>query len=322
MERTLVFMYGPTAVGKTGLAELLAACLSAHIINCDAAQMYAPFSIGTAKPQWKTSSIKQHLFDVLDEPNGYNASWYATQARQCITEVTAESAISIIVGGSGFYLYSLFFPLQAETNNECIINNNRVLKAKEISWEHLALIDPARASRIHPSDTYRISRALALWKQTGKLPSEQVPCFNPPEADHLVVCLLDRDPEDLAALIAQRTDQMLTQGWIQEAQSLIHTPWRSFICEKKYIGYEELFAHIEGTISLVKARDIIIRKTIHYAKKQRAFGKMMAKKLRSAQKQGTKITVTEVNLTLFSSDLYINQLINTINTMNIAEYRE
>ena len=104
----VLIISGPTASGKTNLSEKIAQEFDGEIINADVGQFYVPLSIGTAKPDWKNSPLKQHLFDIIDEPVNFNVSRYRELVFDKVNEIWAQNAIPILVGGSGFYLKSLF----------------------------------------------------------------------------------------------------------------------------------------------------------------------------------------------------------------------
>ena len=106
-----IIIYGPTAVGKTDFAEALAQRINGEIINADAAQFYTPLTIGTAKPDWRKAPVPYHLFDICDEPNNYSVAAYRADVERAVTSIASRGKIPIIVGGSGFYIHSLFFPL-------------------------------------------------------------------------------------------------------------------------------------------------------------------------------------------------------------------
>ena len=168
-----VIIYGPTAVGKTDFANMLAAHIPSEIINADAAQFYAPLTIGTAKTDWKNAPVMHHMFDICNEPINYSVANYRTNAEKLVATIIQRGNIPIFVGGSGFYVDSLFFPLNTYTAP--------VAAPSEIdqSWDALYAIDPVRAKAIHPNDTYRISRAFLLYQQTNQLPSELKPIYSP-----------------------------------------------------------------------------------------------------------------------------------------------
>src|SRR5690242_2065865 len=133
-----VIIYGPTAVGKTDFAEHLAAQLDGEIINADAAQFYTPLTIGTAKPNWRSAIATHHLFDICDEPLDYSVACYRAKVQQCIDEIRQRGAVPIVVGGSGFYINTLFFPVGEHAKTE-------VTASDSFSWEVLNVIDPIRA---------------------------------------------------------------------------------------------------------------------------------------------------------------------------------
>ena len=103
-------VYGPTGVGKTSLVDDLAKEVSLEIINGDVGQFYKPFTIGTAKPDWKNYQTPHHLFDIIDQPKSITVAEYRKLICQKVDEVSSRGNLPVIVGGSGFYLKSLFYP--------------------------------------------------------------------------------------------------------------------------------------------------------------------------------------------------------------------
>jgi tRNA dimethylallyltransferase len=106
----VLIITGPTAVGKTDFALEIARYLPAEIVNADMGQLYTPLAIGTAKPDWKTFTIKHHLFDLIDGPENFTVMRYYQQATATILDIARRGKIAIVVGGSGFYVKSLLFP--------------------------------------------------------------------------------------------------------------------------------------------------------------------------------------------------------------------
>lgn len=110
LNRTMIIISGPTAAGKSDFALELAEKIPSEIINMDMGQMYAALSIGTAKPDWQSSSIVHHLFDSIDSPRNYTVVEYRKNVLEILEGIWAKKKLPIVVGGSGFYLKSLFFP--------------------------------------------------------------------------------------------------------------------------------------------------------------------------------------------------------------------
>jgi len=305
MDRAVI-VFGPTAVGKTTFAEELTTQLGGEIINADAAQFYTPLTIGTAKPDWRHAKVPHHLFDLRNEPVDYSVAAYRADAQECVTEILQRGKTPIIVGGSGFYIHSLFFPVGENVQD-------KVEASTDFSWETLNAVDPVRAAAIHPHDSYRISRALTLYQQTKELPSALVPVYRP--ITRLFLVELSCEPELLQNRIRTRTVAMLNARWQEEAESLIGTPWEPFVLRKKWIGYPELIAYCKTGKQLEKftaVKDAIVRQTWRYARKQMAYGRMLEKKIHAADAQ---VPYMKINLTSPSLELYIKQLIDRINML-------
>jgi tRNA dimethylallyltransferase len=191
--------------------------------------------------------------------------------------------LPIIVGGSGFYLKSLFFPPHQTAVPEtqdigAVLNKNRENKESK-SWDTLYEHDPARAQALDPADTYRIERALEL-VQAGTLPSLHAPVYTDLGADVLCVWL-ERDRQELYQRINQRVQIMMDAGWLQETQALIGTAWEQFLLHKKIIGYDLLMQYStqDTDQSLLAIQESIAQKTRNYAKRQHTFWRMLKKML-------------------------------------------
>src|ERR1700679_544548 len=138
----LIIIYGPTAVGKTECADLLAAKFPIEIINMDVGQLYVPLSIGTAKPDWKTSPIAHHLFDYLDKPVSWSVTDYRATVLEVIKQIRARGNTPVLVGGSSFYLTSLLFPPSQPSLKQPV---PPLPEATSDAWQLLLSIDPERA---------------------------------------------------------------------------------------------------------------------------------------------------------------------------------
>jgi tRNA dimethylallyltransferase len=270
---------GPTASGKTELSLEIAKTLEkrfgkkTQIVNADVGQFYTPLSIGTAKPDWQNMPVRHHLFGILDDPKDLNVVSYRKIIIDTVDSIWREGEIPIIVGGSLFYIKSLFFPPMLGTNEHARV------KSEPGNWDKLYEIDPERAMAIHPNDSYRINRALALWKQTGKKPSELEPEFDPPFSARII--FIDLDRELLYKRINLRTEQMIGlsdsgDSWIEETKGLKSTEWERFLKQKKLIGYPEIFDWIDCGEKVEQIPDLIKLiqvKTRNYAKRQITFWK-------------------------------------------------
>lgn len=276
-------IYGPTAVGKSDFGEQLAPLIKGEIINGDLGQCYAPLSIGTAKPDWRHSNIPHHLFDILNEPKNMTVVEYREKAIEAISDIFSRGKIPIIIGGSGFYLKSLFFPPGSKNSEKEKINipeNER--------WQKLFELDPKRAEQIHPHDLYRINRALEIFYQTGKKASEQKPEYKPDFP--FIFINISRTRSALYNRINERTAIMLKGGWIDEVKPLMKTEWKNFLLKKKLIGYDDIIQYLDSDSHDLQAlTNIIAQKTRNYAKRQISFGKMLMKELLTLNQDNTRM---------------------------------
>lgn len=278
-DQKFIIISGPTGVGKSDFAEHLANTLGINgvIINCDMGQFYAPISIGTAKPQNLDNS---YLFNIMDEPLDLGVYEFRNIVLATLNHCWSAGKLPIIVGGSGFYLKSLFYPPTCldidEVNDSEIIQDFKDISTQELYF-NLENIDPERAQYIHPNDRYRIERALFLWKKTLLKPSELKPKFEP--VGSCFFYFVTRDREELRSRIEERVGKMLAAGWIDEVKNL-NDSWKQFLLKKKLIGYPDIIEYLK-----VKDGDQenltrnIGFKTAQYAKRQITFWRSFHKQL-------------------------------------------
>ncbi len=309
MKKPFILVYtGPTGVGKTSLIDTVAESIPSEIINIDMGQFYAPLSIGTAKPDWKGAAIPHHLFDVITEPRDFTVAQYRERIIALIHDVWGRGKIPVLVGGSGFYVRSLFYPPIPSAE----ISDKYARISKEKLWDHLYEIDPDRADALEKQDIYRIERALDIWYSTGKMPSLFVPQFDPPCSFYLTC--VTRERQELYQRIDERTIQMMDEGWLDEVAQLKGTEWEAFLMRKKLIGYADIFEYLENQTDKENLIATIAQKTRNYAKRQMTFWRSLKRHidqaLKNNQPAGPIASKTdEVNLTLTSLDVYIKRLL-------------
>ncbi|MBY0110194.1 MAG: tRNA (adenosine(37)-N6)-dimethylallyltransferase MiaA [Candidatus Babeliaceae bacterium] len=300
--RKIIIIAGPTGVGKSDFAELLAEKINGEIVNADQGQFYEPLSIGTAKPDWKNKTITHHLFDLVKETRNYNNVEYQKAARACIADIHARGKRAIIVGGSGFYYQMLLFEFTQLPETLPIPSRQDPVR----TWDELYKVDPVRAKAIHPHDQYRINRALEIFYSYNVLPSSFGLVYKPSFSYHFLH--INRNIEELYERINKRSVLMLAEGWLEETRSLT-AEWKNFVKLKKTIGYADILNYQDGSIDYETLVKNIQQKTRNYAKRQRTYFKTLLKKIPI----NDHWCIQEINLTLLPVDLYLNQLNKLLN---------
>lgn len=277
MKDKIIVIVGPTAVGKTDFSIELAKRFNGEVISGDSMQIYKNLDIGTAKatPE-EMDGIPHHLINIKEDTESYSVSDFQEDASEKIDEITASGKVPIIVGGTGLYIESLLYPVshsgEAEPNFE--LRNELEEYAKEngnqVLWEKLNDIDPKAAEKIHPNNVRRVVRALEVYYETGQLFSsfQNEKKKKEPVYDAYIICL-NTERSLLYERINKRVDIMMTEGLIEEAQSL----WEKLGPESKTqstkgIGYQELFPYFNDEITLNEAVEMIKQNSRRYAKRQ------------------------------------------------------
>ena len=314
IKKYVVIVSGATATGKSDFACKLAEELNGEIINADIGSFYTPLTIGTAKPDWRKEKHPHHLFDILDTPENFTVVQFRARVIELLEQIWQRGHVPIIVGGSAFYIKSLFFKQHDIVGTETWVQQMEEQNISSLNlWTQLHEVDPDRAAKIHPQDSYRLIRALAIFKATGQKPSEFEQIFDPIAPFYFITCARDR--KELYNKIDGRVQEMLKLGWLQEVERLVGTDWQTFLYKKKLIGYDDLLLHQQypdrATMGEVVA--IISQKTRNYAKRQIIFLNKLQRDVVSALQTTHSVgSVEEINLTLCDVGLYIKGLSHRI----------
>jgi len=272
MRPKIVFLVGPTAIGKTEIAIILAKKLNARIISCDSMQIYKGMDIITAKPSFNLRKrIPHYLIDIVSPTQDFNVSRYRKKALVFIEKILKNKNIPLFVGGTGLYVSCVIDGIF-----EMGVRNVRTLRqlykeaedrGPEYLYGQLKKIDPAAAEKIHPHDTKRIIRALEVFRITGKPISFLQKQRKPLTALYdIKIFGLDTERKKLYHRIDSRVDEMFERGLLDEVRRLLKlklSKTASFA-----IGIKELKGYFEGTYDLEEAKRIIKRNSRQYAKRQ------------------------------------------------------
>lgn len=271
---TIIALAGPTAVGKTKFAIMLAQEFDGEVVSCDSMQLYKYMDIGSAKPtEEEMAMAKHHLVDLIDPRDEFSVAQYQKLAKKAINDVFSRGKTPIISGGTGLYLNSLLYDMDfSSTPEDHSYRAELMAKAekegREALHEMLTRQDPEAADSIHPNNTVKIIRALERLKEgEGKI--KQFKDISSETKDYDVVLLgLTRDRAELYDRINRRVDMLIDAGLVEEVRTLKEMGLTQENISMKGIGYKEIMDFLDGRYSLEEAVEIIQKNTRHYAKKQ------------------------------------------------------
>jgi tRNA dimethylallyltransferase len=271
-KKIVVFIVGPTAVGKSKVAYYLAKRINFEIISCDSMQVYREMDIGTSKPSTKlTGEIPHHLIDQIKPNEEFNVAKFKDKVLILIQKLHQKQKIPLLVGGSGLYMQVLLDGLFEEKKDKRIREKlKRQVNSEGINslYEKLKEVDPETAGNVHPNNKRRIIRALEVYYNLGlpiSIAKKRTKGIYEKYNVHLFGLMRPR--QDLYKRINQRVDKMIKEGLIEEVKT-VKEKYNLSKTAKEAIGYKEIIAYLEGKYSLEEAIRIIKRNTRHLAKKQ------------------------------------------------------
>ncbi len=273
-----LFLFGPTAVGKTEALETLID-RPVEVISADSMQVYRGMDIGTAKPDRSLRDrLPHHLIDIRNPDEQYDVGAFVCDANRAIEETIARGRLPVVAGGTGFYFRHLLYGLPQAPPSDPAIRERLLRETKSLGapqmYRRLAEVDPAAAERIHPHDAYRVTRALEVHEQTGRGISDFA-AAGPPRTDITVsLCALHRDRDELRQRISSRVRSMFEEGLRDEVERLVGLGYGPGDPGLRAIGYREFFGPAGRLRPAEEDERIaaqIIGSTRRYAKRQMTF---------------------------------------------------
>lgn len=274
----VICLAGPTAAGKSASTLALAERWPLEIVNVDSATIYRGMDIGTAKPSpAEQAQVPQHLLDIRDPAQSYSAAEFRADALRLIDEIRARGRIPLLAGGTMMYYKALRDGLDDLPQADPALRAELEARAARDGWPalhaELARLDPVTAARLAPNDSQRIQRALEICQLSGQpmsaLLGRQRAAAGDDDNRYLTISLEPSARAALHARIEQRFDAMLANGLLEEVRGLharadLHPGLPSVRC----VGYRQMWAHLDGEISLEEAREQGIAATRQLAKRQ------------------------------------------------------
>lgn len=251
---------GPTASGKTDLAIRLREQLPVELISVDSALIYKGMDIGTAKPDERELSLAPHrLIDIRDPAQSYSAADFRADALKEMADIVAAGRIPLLVGGTMLYFKALLEGLSplpaADPEVRAQIERDVAERGWQSLHDELVSIDPVAGARIHPNDPQRLSRALEVFRISGKTLTELTQTQGEPlpyKVHQFAIAPMDRAV--LHQRIEQRFEKMMEAGFEQEVRALYEREdLTADLPSIRCVGYRQMWDYLDGQYDIDEA---------------------------------------------------------------------
>ncbi|WP_096086039.1 tRNA (adenosine(37)-N6)-dimethylallyltransferase MiaA [Agaribacterium haliotis] len=273
----ILALLGPTASGKTALAVALAKALDGEIISVDSALVYRGLNIGAAKPSDdEKQGIAHHLIDIRDPAQHYSAADFSRDAQAAIDAIRARGKLPILAGGTMLYFKALLQGMNAMPEANLEIREQIEKEAQQLGWpamhKQLAEVDAKTAAKLHPNHSQRISRALEVWRSSGKSMSQ----WQQGETQGLLkreavvqMAIAPRDRSVLHERINLRLENMFAQGLIAEVEALHRREDLNVeLPSMRSVGYRQVWLYLDKLYDYETMRHKALVATRQLAKRQ------------------------------------------------------
>ena len=270
MDKTLIVITGPTAVGKTRLCIDIAKHFDIPIINADSRQIYKELKIGTARPtDEEMLEVKHYFVGTLSLDDYYSASLYEQQVLALLEEQFKTHDFALMSGGSMMYIDAVCngiddIPTIDDGTRETM---KRRLQEEGLEklCEELKQLDPEYYEIVDRQNPKRVVHALEICTMTGQAYTSFRKREQKRRPFRIVKIGLNRERTELYDRINARVDEMMANGFLKEAAGLYE---RKGLNALNTVGYKELFDYFEGRWTLKEAIERIKGNTRRYARKQ------------------------------------------------------
>lgn len=277
LRRPVIAVVGPTASGKTDLAQRLALAFDGEVVSADSMQVYRGMDIGTGKLPPAERLVPHHGFDLVDPGQPYSAALFQSYARARFADIERRGRRAVLCGGTGFYVRAAIdgyeFPEGEQVGNPVRDRLNALAREEgaERLWELLRQRDPRSAAIIPANDVKRVVRAFELLEDGTSYAAQKERLSRIPQVVPAVFIGLAVDPGILRERIDARVDAMFDRGLVEEVEGLLKAGFRDGVTAPQAIGYKEVVAALDGALSMDEARERIKIATHRYAKRQRTW---------------------------------------------------
>lgn len=270
MKKKVVFILGPTAVGKTFFSVKLAKKMNGEIISADSVQIYKGLDIGSAKvkPE-EMQGVVHYAIDILEPWQEFSVYEFVEYTKQKIDEIISKGKLPIVVGGTGLYVKALtlgynFGGTKKDSKLREQLENLAKEKGNEFLFSMLESKDKEMAEKTDKNNTVRLVRALEIALSDGEKQTGEV------EIEPLIFALV-KDRAVLYDAINKRVDMMLENGLIDEVKKLKESGLSVKNQSMRAIGYKEVLSYLDREIDYDRMVEILKQHSRNYAKRQLTF---------------------------------------------------
>ncbi len=270
MDKILIAVVGPTAIGKTSLAIALAKHFGTEIISTDSRQFYKEMTIGTAVPSPdELAEVKHHFIQHLSVLEPWTVGDFETAALKRLTLLFKSHEIVIASGGSGLYIQALTEGLDQfpEVDPEIRSELNREFERHGITYlqERLLELDRDYYGQVDQQNPHRLIRAIEVSESSGRPYSSFLKKPKKKRPFKVVYIGLKADRDKIYQRIEDRVDEMMQKGLLEEVQALLE--YKDLV-PLQTVGYQELFEYLSDNCELDSAIEEIKKNTRRFAKRQ------------------------------------------------------
>ena len=268
--KKVIFILGPTAVGKTYMSVNLAKSLGGEIISADSVQIYKGLDIGSAKvTEQEKQGITHYAIDILEPEQEFSVFDFVEYTKQKIDEILSHGKIPIVVGGTGLYVKALtlgynFGGASYDKDLREKLENLAKEKGNDYLFDMLRQKDENLAQKTDKNNTVRLVRALEIALADGEKLEQKT------DLDCLVFALV-RDRQKLYDDINRRVDIMIENGLIGEVEKLKKMGLTKDNQSMRAIGYKEVLDYLDGQYDFDRMVELVKQHSRNYAKRQMTF---------------------------------------------------
>jgi tRNA dimethylallyltransferase len=265
-KRSLYFVAGPTASGKSARAIELAKEVNGEVISVDSRQVYRMLDIGTEKISLEEmAGVPHHLIDIRDPKDTYSAGDFVEDAERLITDIEARGKVPILAGGTHFYFDALLYGLPPQTPPNEELRTELESKSDEELLTEITAKDPHRALRLDPKNRRRLIRALEIIARHIRVP------IRPTEARFSPTWIvLNPSRDELKERLEKRLKEAFDRGLIDEVRKV-----RAYVGDERLnelgLEYKIVGEYLRGERDEASLLPTLNARLWHYARRQKAW---------------------------------------------------